>query len=917
MASRFAALWVVVVLGVPGWTTGADADEARQPPGAPPQQHAERMVTIPGVPLWPMTEDAIRSSISFYEPLLVGVRVLGTKAALARGCAFLAMLHAAIGEQSKAEPLFEEALTLMERHGSRKLDIAWLHNNRGLGLLEQVRYAEALRSFRAALAAVTPESDDLREPRAKVLQNLGTAQQFVGDVEGSEESFLAALDTLRRMTRGGKQTSQTIRANLSVLYGSIGDHARGRQILEGLLNEDGLSRQVRFAALNDLGFALSVLKDHQGAETRLRQAETLAGRSRSGRLVVLQNLASSYYLAGDYKRSRSAGEEALGIAEELYGADSRSAAAAAATLGGNAFARGDLVKADVLLTRAAATLSREGGDREAFSLVIRSLALVAQRRAQKERALNLSRQALDLEKKNFERILAFGSEAQRLAYQNSNSPYDQLANLGDPVLLADAVLSTKGAVLESLLAERALARKSTTPAHRERLDRIHVLKVEIMEKIGRGETDLETLERALKQEETALAKGLAQPISEKRRPQLAHVQARLADDQVLIEIVRFQSIEANGKAVWSYGGIVIPHEGMPRWVPLGRADIIEESIEPVLALFSARSRGVRVTSDHGPATRGLRNLEERLWKPLEQTFPLGVRKVLLSPDGATHFIPWAALLDENGTFLAERWQIAHVGSGRDLLRGESSSRGRTVLALADGRNDLIHSRVEVEDLASRAQANGWAVTVLPGEQATEMELVRQACPRILHLATHGGELSSDVAQAIESRLSRNPMYRSYLLLGGARKAFEAWDRNEPLPFFDDGILTAEEVGGLNLDGNWLAILSACRTGRGDARLGEGVLGLRRGFALAGTENLMFTLWDVNDAATARFMSEFYRRLFETSDLARSFHATQVAELRRWKQAQGARTAVERAGAFVLTVTSAPPRTDAQIETRSR
>lgn len=899
-ARQATGLGIVFALVVVGRLTAAPATNATSP-----KSRVERMISIPGSPLPPVDESTIRMSIQLWEPILAGVRFVGTKAAIARGIGYLAMLHAAVGDHEKADPLFDEARAIMEKHGATNRDLAWLHNNRGLGQLEEGRYAKALRSFRAALAAVPPDQDML-DPHAKILQNLGTAQQFVGDFEGSEQSYLDALDTLSALGTGGMQTSQTARANLAVLYGSIGDHERARKLLVELLKAEGLNRNVRFAALNDLGFSLAVLKDYPNAERRLVEAMALSGGEKSRRAVVLQNLASVHFLAGNYERARQAGEEALPLAEEVHGTDSRTAAALSATLGAIALVRGDLVKADVLLSRSRAALSGVGGDRDALGSVITNLAIVAQRRGERGRALDLSRQALAIEKENFDRIVAFGSEAQRLAYRNSRSPYDQLANLGDPVLLADAVLAMKGAVLESLLAERVRARKSTSPADRERLDRIHVLKVELMEKIARGGTDLEPLERSLKQEETALARSLAGTIPpQQRRPDLGRVQARLGSDQVLVEIVRYQFFEQDGRMVWSYGGLVIARTGPPKWVPLGRAEELDGLIEHVLRELWPGGRGVDVGSVDRAALGIVRELEERLWKPLERAFPPGTREVRLSPDGATHFVPWAALLDEHDTFVAERFRIAHVASGRDLLREGASSSERTILALADGKGDLPHTRSEVKDLAARAKTHGWRTTVLQGELASETELLKYPRPRILHFATHGAEFGDDAAKAVESRLSRNPMYRSYLILGGGAATIEAWNRNDPLPFFEDGILTAEEVGGLNLRDNWLTVLSACRTGRGDARTGEGVIGLRRSFALAGAENLLFTLADVDDAATAQFMAEFYRRLFETSDLAGSFQDTQCAELVRWKREDGVRIAVQRAGAFVLMVGTAP------------
>jgi CHAT domain-containing protein len=144
------------------------------------------------------------------------------------------------------------------------------------------------------------------------------------------------------------------------------------------------------------------------------------------------------------------------------------------------------------------------------------------------------------------------------------------------------------------------------------------------------------------------------------------------------------------------------------------------------------------------------------------------------------------------------------------------------------------------------------------------------------------------------------MYRGFLWLGGAERTLEAWKRGTVLPFSDDGILIAEEVGGLDLSGTWLTVLSACQTGAGDAQAGEGVLGLRRGFGLAGSDHLLFTLWSVADESTAQFMESFYERLFQIGDPPRAFQETQRAELLRWRQMIGIPGAVFRAGGFVLT-----------------
>jgi CHAT domain-containing protein len=58
------------------------------------------------------------------------------------------------------------------------------------------------------------------------------------------------------------------------------------------------------------------------------------------------------------------------------------------------------------------------------------------------------------------------------------------------------------------------------------------------------------------------------------------------------------------------------------------------------------------------------------------------------------------------------------------------------------------------------------------------------------------------------------------------------------------------------------VLSACDTGRGDVKLGQGVYGLRRAFMVAGAETVVTSLWKVNDETTAELMEGYYRRLLE-------------------------------------------------------
>jgi CHAT domain-containing protein len=183
-------------------------------------------------------------------------------------------------------------------------------------------------------------------------------------------------------------------------------------------------------------------------------------------------------------------------------------------------------------------------------------------------------------------------------------------------------------------------------------------------------------------------------------------------------------------------------------------------------------------------------------------------------------------------------------------------------------------------------------------------------PKVLHLATHGFFLPEMELQVERGRMLVNrpdrelsrmthPMHRSGLALAGAQRTMESWAQGNFPPFNRDGVLMAEEVGLLKLEGTWLVTLSACETGTGESRSGEGVLGLRRGFVQAGAENLLMTLWAVNDEATMQFMLEFYDRALESRNPAEALGAVQREWLVRVRGEKGLVAAVNLAGPFIL------------------
>jgi CHAT domain-containing protein len=171
-------------------------------------------------------------------------------------------------------------------------------------------------------------------------------------------------------------------------------------------------------------------------------------------------------------------------------------------------------------------------------------------------------------------------------------------------------------------------------------------------------------------------------------------------------------------------------------------------------------------------------------------------------------------------------------------------------------------------------------TILSGAKATKTALQQAAAPTILHIATHGFFLDDPASEGRAARAMReddatpivNPLLRSGLALSGANQIKPNAE--------DDGILSALEAAGMDLTGTKLVVLSACNTGVGEVKTGEGVYGLRRALVLAGSETQVLSLWPVSDLGTRDLMIEYYRRLQQGEGRTEALHQAQLKLLRR-------------------------------------
>jgi len=848
----------------------------------------------------------------------------------------LALLYCSMGDYAKAEPLYQRALKIDEKAlGPDHPDTATALNNLGDLYRSVGDYAKAEPLFQRSLKidekALGPDHPDT----AIDLNNLGELYRSMGDYAKAEPLFQRSLKIDEKALGPDHPRTAIDLNNLAGLYRSMGDAAKAEPLFQRSL-------RIREKALGP---------DHP---------DTAAALNGLGRL---------YRSVGDYAKAEPLFQRSLKIDEKVLGPDHMRTAIDLINLGELYRSTGDYAKAEPLYQRAVKIDEKAlGTDHPDTTIDLNNLALLKIDLGKGSDAIAFAKRVGKAKEKYLANILSFTSEQQRLAFQKTTNPYAAFATLGNAVELAQTVLRQKGIVLDSLLEDRLVAEASADPKQREIIGQLRAAKQRLMQLVLEVPKDLSEAaqkQRAAEKEKLSteveqLEGGLARQVAGlgKARRALSitvpQVQSVLPKQAVLIEFLRYDHYLGKTKFENRYGAVVISASGQPKWVPLGGAVELEEEIK----LYR---QSVRAKTDDGTLGNALKFLEERVWAPIDRAFPAETNGVIISPDGELSFVSFATLLTPDDRFLGEKYSISYVASGRDLLRENKASGNRTTvvfanpdfggqaIALATNPSSAVALRsMEMRDLqgmrlpplpgtAAEAVAlekrGGKTVKVFLGLKATEAELGQVTSPRVLHLATHGfflpevelakqnnallqpnelgkqtNPLQSQPGEFPKTKLE-NPMYRSGVALAGAQGTLKAWSRGEAPPTENDGIVTAEEVGGLKLNGTWLVVLSACETGSGEARAGEGVMGLRRGFIQAGAQNLLMTLWPINDQATVRIMLDFYEAADKTHNAPQALAEVQRDWLVEIRSQHGREhpllDSVRLAGAFIMSSQGKP------------
>ncbi len=368
------------------------------------------------------------------------------------------------------------------------------------------------------------------------------------------------------------------------------------------------------------------------------------------------------------------------------------------------------------------------------------------------------------------------------------------------------------------------------------------------------------------------------------------VQVKLQPGDAAIEFVRYNLQRVIDTDTFLYAALVLlPGRAAPVFVPLCAENDID-----TLQYDHTRLRGFpssmytpQELSRATPIGKNF-NFYQKIWQPLDSLLN-GVRRIYFSPDGLLHRISFAALgYSEKGEYkyLYNRFELIQLASTRQLAEPAPpiAADEKEVLVVGEidygkfhgatltdptatlGANDPfagfgpLESPGEISEFGAAGQkfkAAGYKVSTLSGREATERGIVSQLARkkpyRAVCLITHGFFLPDTRFKQNMRHLYAevNPMQRSGLVFAGIN---EVDSMATPA---NDGILTAQDFAGMNLQGTEVVAITACQSGLGDISSSEGVFGLQRAFREAGARYLIISLWDLPNYRTRDFMKTFY------------------------------------------------------------
>ncbi|MCP4284423.1 MAG: CHAT domain-containing protein [Gammaproteobacteria bacterium] len=838
----------------------------------------------------------------------------------------LAALYEEQGRYGEAEPLQKSALAARERilGSEHPSTVGNIHNLAKL-YRSQGRYEEAESLFKRAVAVdervLGPEHPDT----LRGINDLAILYEVQGRYGEAETLYKGALGVCERELGAKHRLTLFIADNLARLYnlqGRLGEAELLHKRVLAMLEPDDL--QI-LAPMNNIALLYESQGRYGEAEQLLKGAlaalKQELGPEHRNTLIVTENLARLYHLQGSYDEAYLLYKHALAISERVLGPEHPQTLVSVNGIASLYESQGRYAEAEPLYKRTLAARERVLGPEHPHTLRVQmnlATVLISQgnqpaalcqlRRLDARLRAYMGLQLATTEKERVRRgLLATESTLQdvvsTLAVRHPSIDTAQLA--------ADILLRWKRFAGKEEGVVARLARTSQDPHVVKLAQQIRSSRAALSRLVNLAEPNAETIasERAkLERLETALARlnRTFRDHVDSRGVTWETVQGALPPGAALLELREYLPVDfesgKSGDPHWL--ALLIPAD--PGEGPALRVIDLGPLAESRLALTALRM-GDRVAAE-AVYTSLFGDLDADLAR---------YETLFLAPDGMLDLVAFSRLVLPDGRYWIERQAVRYVRSGRDLLTDPGIGEATDMVVFggvdyerfaaaeqetdpiqpseaAASKNGLSADIVLAMNLRLQAERNAFNRLKYTGSEArsvaryyadrysrrvqlhlgvaaseTQLKTLKRP-PRVLHLATHGFFLEA------RREHTERPLTLAGLALAGANRGLEG----ELSPAAaQDGILYALEAQDLNLEGTALVTLSACDTGKGEVDYSEGVYGLVRAFQIAGANDVLMTLWPLNDQLAEEFITDFYQRWFDprTSDSpAEALRATQLA-----------------------------------------
>jgi len=774
------------------------------------------------------------------------------------------LLYTTTGRFPQAEKYTAQALELREsKLGKTNMAVAASLNNYAVLHYNLGRYNESEKEFTEALSIIQTNKLQTGISYAIVLNNEAMLFQSMGRYEAAVKIMQQALQIAEKAEGTAPKNHLKFISNLALLYQQMEKYTDAEKIYQGLEGKLPKGKPEYANYLNNAAILAMLMKKEDKVEDMLKRSAdiykaTLTENS-PAYAKVISDLGNFYRYKNRYAEAEPILQKALQIREQSLGKEHPLYVQSQEDLAVLYWKQKDIARAYPLY-------------HEAMEKTLDFINNYFPPMSEAEKT-----KYWDILSPRFQRFYNFAVEASSEKKDIINDLFEyRVATKG---LLLNSTRKISRAILASGN-EQLVSDYTDWIDHKEQLTAYYAYSKDELKEQGVSLDSMESVVNRMEKKLSENSKDFAN-FYFTGKTKVAEVQKQLKADEALIEIIRLRNFDQVFTDGCRYLGLVVTkNNAQPKIVVLENGNDLEVKYSKIYRLSIKN----KLNDDQS---------YKQYWEPFETELK-GKKTIYVSLDGVYNQLSLATLKKSGGDYLINQYDINLIGNPRDIVRNNNKNNGiegksATLIGFPDYGKGMIAqlpgTKVEVDGINKVLKSSGFQVEELTQKDATESNLKSSREVSILHIATHGYFLK-DVENASwpigvnADNAKNNVLLRSGLMLTGASDADKV---KAGLDSINNGIMTSYEAMNLDLKGTDLVVLSACETGLGEIKAGEGVYGLQRAFLVAGADAIVMSLWKVDDAATQLLMNNFYTNLVKSGDKQKAFKEAQKQLMVKFKE----------------------------------